>query len=154
MPSFGGLIAKQIEINQTFNSDRKQSIMKYIVETKKTVDQAALDLQKAVSTHSFGVLHTYDLKETLKTKGIDLPRECRVFEICNPKQAAAVLADDMDMNMALPCRISVWENEGDKVKIGMISPKDMLASLSNSPVLKKIAQEVEDVMKAIIQDAK
>ncbi|MDX2464441.1 MAG: DUF302 domain-containing protein [Porticoccus sp.] len=128
--------------------------MKHIVETGKTIDQAAQDLQKAVTAHSFGVLHTYDLKETLKTKGIDLPRECRIFEICNPRQAAAVLAEDMDINMALPCRISVWENEGGKVKIGMISPKDMLVSLSSAPALKKIAQDVEDTMKAIIQDAK
>ncbi len=128
--------------------------MKHIVDTNKTIEQAATDLQEAVTAHSFGVLHTYDLKETLKGKGIDLPRECRIFEICNPKQAAAVLAEDMDLNMALPCRISVWENEGGTVKIGMISPKDTLESLSDSPALEKIAQDVEDTMKAIIQAAK
>ncbi len=128
--------------------------MKYIVDTEKKIDQAALDIEEAVKDNSFGVLHTYDLKETLKSKGIDLPQECRIFEICNPKQAAAVLAEDMDMNMALPCRISVWENEGGSVKIGMLSPKDMLISLSPSPVLAKIAGEVEDTMKTIIQAAK
>ena len=128
--------------------------MKHIVETKKTIDQAALDIQEAVKANNFGVLHTYDLKETLKTKGIDLPKECRIFEICNPKQAAAVLAEDMELNMALPCRISVWENEGGSVKIGMISPKELLGSLSSSPVLSKIAEEVEATMKTIIQTAK
>ncbi|NCT41564.1 MAG: DUF302 domain-containing protein [Alphaproteobacteria bacterium] len=127
--------------------------MKHIVETEKTINQAAKDIEEAVKAHSFGVLHTYDLKETLKGKGIDLPRECRIYEICNPKQAAAVLAEDMDLNMALPCRISVWENEGGRVKIGMLSPKDMLSSLSNSPALQKIAQDVEDTMKAIIHAA-
>jgi len=127
--------------------------MKHIVETEKTINQAAKDIEEAVKAHSFGVLHTYDLKETLKGKGIELPRECRIYEICNPKQAAAVLAEDMDLNMALPCRISVWENEGGRVKIGMLSPKDMLSSLSNSPALQKIAQDVEDTMKAIIHAA-
>jgi len=127
--------------------------MNHIVETEKTINQAAKDIEEAVKAHSFGVLHTYDLKETLKGKGIDLPRECRIYEICNPKQAAAVLAEDMDLNMALPCRISVWENEGGRVKIGMLSPKDMLSSLSNSPALQKIAQDVEDTMKAIIHAA-
>ncbi len=127
--------------------------MKHIVETEKTINQAAKDIEEAVKAHSFGVLHTYDLKETLKGKGIDLPRECRIYEICNPKQAAAVLAEDMDLNMALPCRISVWENEGGTVKIGMLSPKDMLSSLSNSPAVQKIAQDIEDTMKAIIHAA-
>lgn len=128
--------------------------MKYIVKTDKTVGQAALDLEAAVKSNGFGVLHTYDLKETLKSKGIDLPQECRIFEICNPQQAAAVLAQDMDINMALPCRISVWQDKGGKVKIGMIPPKEMLESLSDSRALKNIAMEVEEKMTTIIQSAK
>lgn len=128
--------------------------MKYIAETNKSIGQAVQDLEAAVKANGFGILHTYDLKETLKTKGIDLPQECRIFEICNPKQAATVLAEDMDINMALPCRISVWENKGGKVKIGMIPPKEMLETLSNSPVLKDVATQVEEKMKAMIQAAK
>ncbi|NCT41826.1 MAG: DUF302 domain-containing protein, partial [Alphaproteobacteria bacterium] len=89
--------------------------MKHIVDTKKTIEQAATDLHDAVTAHSFGVLHSYNLKETLKSKGIDLPRECRIFEICNPHQASAILSEDMELNMALPCRISVWDNEGGQV---------------------------------------
>ena len=128
--------------------------MKYIVETDKPLDQTLLDLQEAVKANGFGVLHTYNLKETLKSKGIDLPNECHILEICNPKQAAAVLAEDMDLNMALPCRISVWGNEGGKIKIGMIPPKAILESLSDSPVLKEIALKVEEKMKIMIQAAK
>lgn len=131
----------------------KEKIMKHIVDTKKTIEQAAQDLHKAVTAHSFGVLHTYDLKETLKSKGIELPQQCRIFEICNPKQAAAVLAEDMALNMVLPCRISVWENEGGQVKIGMLLPKEIFLSLSGSPVIQQIAEDVEDTMKAIIEAA-
>lgn len=128
--------------------------MKYIIDTDKSLQQAAQDLQEAIKLHEFGILHTYDLKEILKSKGIDLQQECRIFEICNPTQAAAVLAEDMDMNMALPCRISVWENKQGQVKIGMIPPKAMLESLSDSPVLKTIAAKVEEKMKEMIQSAK
>lgn len=128
--------------------------MKYIIDTDKSLQQAVEDLQKAVKLHEFGILHTYDLKEILKSKGIDFKQECRIFEICNPKQAAAVLAEDMDMNMALPCRISVWENAQGQVKIGMIPPKAILESLSDSPVLKSIAEKVEEKMKEMIQSAK
>ena len=127
--------------------------MKYIVKSEKTIGQAVLDLQEAVKANGFGVLHTYDLKETLKSKGIDLPQECQIFEICNPKQAAAVLAEDMSLNMALPCRISIWQ-EGGVNHIGMIPPKAMLESLSSSPVLHKIATEVEEKMKIMIDSAK
>ena len=56
-----------------------------------------------------------------------------------------MLSDDLDMNMALPCRISVYEKDG-ATQIGMISPKAMLSVLSDSPDLAMIAEEVENVL--------
>ena len=58
--------------------------MKYIVEMPKSVEQAAGDLQAAVQRHKFGVLHTHNLRETLKKKGVDFPNACQILEICNP----------------------------------------------------------------------
>jgi uncharacterized protein (DUF302 family) len=72
--------------------------MQYVIETNKSADQAAIDLEAAVKRHNFGVLHIHNLKETLKNKGFDLPNQCRILEVCNPKQAIAVLAEDMSMN--------------------------------------------------------
>ena len=44
--------------------------MYYIVETEKSLDQAAADLESAVTRHGFGVLHVHDLGTTLRGKGI------------------------------------------------------------------------------------
>jgi uncharacterized protein (DUF302 family) len=126
--------------------------MKYIVQTQKSVAQAAEDLEKAVVAHQFGVLHIHDLKATMNKKGVPFEPECRVFEVCNPKKAFAVLSDDISMNMALPCRISVWEEHGN-TQIGMINPKPMLEMLSQSPALAKVADEVQGILTAIIDEA-
>ncbi len=127
--------------------------MHYIVDTNKSVDQAAADLEAAVKKHQFGVLHVYDLKQTLKSKGVDFANECRILEVCNPQQAARVLSTDMQMNMALPCRISVYEQDG-KTRIGMIRPGALLANLSTDPKLKAIAEEVEHQTIRMIDEAK
>ena len=127
--------------------------MQYVVETSKSVEQASTDLEAAVKKYNFGVLHVHNLRETLKKKGFDLPNECRILEICNPQQAISVLTEDMGMNMALPCRISVYE-EGGKTKIGMIRPTNLLASLSQSKVLMGIAEEVERKTIQMIEEAK
>ena len=79
--------------------------MYYIVETVKSFEQAATDLEAAVKRHGFGVLHIHDLGTTLRSKGIEFNNQCKVFEVCNPTQAAKVLATDMRLNMALPCQI-------------------------------------------------
>lgn len=116
--------------------------MYYIVETEKSFTQAAEDLAAAVKSHGFGVLHIHDLGATLRSKGIAFLEECQVFEVCNPTQAAKVLETDMRLNMALPCRISVFTELG-KTKIGLIKPAEMLSALSQDPALLEIAKEVE-----------
>jgi len=121
---------------------KSSSVMYYIVETDKPFDQASTDLEAAVSHFGFGVLHIHDLGATLRSKGIDFEEQCRVFEVCNPVQAAKVLSADMRLNMALPCRISVFTEKG-KTKIGLIKPVQMLSALSQDPTLAEVSKEVE-----------
>ncbi len=42
----------------------------FIVETKKDVETAAHDLEKAVKRNKFGILHVHNLKHTLKEKDL------------------------------------------------------------------------------------
>ncbi|MEO8103068.1 MAG: DUF302 domain-containing protein [Betaproteobacteria bacterium] len=127
--------------------------MYYLVETNKPFEQAATDLDAAVKKHGFGVLHIHDLGNTLRSKGMAFEEQCRVFEVCNPAQAAKVLAADMRLNMALPCRISVFTQAG-KTMIGLIKPVEMLAALSDDPVLTQVAKEVEAATILMVDEAK
>jgi uncharacterized protein (DUF302 family) len=127
--------------------------MYYTVDTPKSFEQACADLDAAVKRHGFGVLHVHDLGNTLRSKGQNFTEQCRVFEVCNPAQAARVLASDMQMNMALPCRISVYTEQG-KARIGMIKPTEMLALLSKDPAMGQVAKEVDEKTTLMINEAK
>ena len=127
--------------------------MYYVVESGKSFEQAAADLDAAVKRNGFGVLHVHDLGNTLRGKGLEFAEQCRVFEVCNPQQAAKVLATDMRLNMALPCRISVYTENG-AIRIGMIQPAAMLAALSPDPALAQVAQAVEAKTRQMIDEAK
>lgn len=127
--------------------------MYYIVETRKSFTQASTDLDSAVKRHGFGVLHVHDLGATLRSKGIAFEEECKVFEVCNPGQAAKVLSIDMRLNMALPCRISVFTEKG-KTKIGLIKPVPMLSALSQDAALVQVAKEVEEKTIQMVDEAK
>ncbi len=126
--------------------------MYYTVTTDKSVEQAASDLDAAVKKHQFGVLHVHDLGGILRSKGFDFEHECKVFEVCSPSQAAKVMAIDMEMNMALPCRISVWRKDG-QTRIGMIRPAWLLAELNDHAGLAEIANEVEQATIRMIDEA-
>jgi len=127
--------------------------MYYIVETNKSFNQASIDLESAVKRHSFGVLHVHDLGATLRSKGIAFDEECKIFEVCNPAQAAKVLATDMRLNMALPCRISVFTDQG-KTKIGLIKPMQMLSALSQDTALITVGKDVEEKTIQMVNEAK
>jgi uncharacterized protein (DUF302 family) len=127
--------------------------MRYIVESDKSVEVAVADLQTAVAEHEFGVLNVLNLQQTLKSKGQDLSQSCYILDVCNPVQAVKVLNEDMSMNVALPCRVSVYEQQG-ATKIAMVKPMTMLTALSDSDVLKAVAEEVEATLIDIIDAAK
>ena len=126
--------------------------MYYILDTNKPFDQAAADLEAAVKRHGFGVMHIHDLGSTLRSKGIAFDEQCKVFEVCNPGQAAKVLSTDMRLNMALPCRISVFTEKG-QTRIGLIKPVNMLSALSQDAALLRVANEVEEATIQMVDEA-
>ena len=127
--------------------------MLYVTDTPKDVPTAARDLEEAVKRNKFGVLHVHDLQKTLQEKGVDFPNACRILEVCNPQRAVQVLTGNMTMNMALPCRISVYQEEG-KTKIGMIRPTALLALFPGAADLKTVAEEVERETMRMIDEAR
>ena len=127
--------------------------MLYVTETPKDADTATRDLEAAVKRNTFGVLHIHDLQRTLKEKGVDFPNACRILEVCNPQRAHQVLTASIAVNMALPCRISVYP-EGGKTKIGMLRPTALLALFPQAAELRAVAGEVERETMRMIDEAR
>lgn len=127
--------------------------MLHITETTKDADTAVRDLTEAVKRHNFGVLHTYDLQTKLAEKGFDLANRCRILEVCNPALASRVLTANMAISLALPCRISVYEENG-ATRIGTILPTALLAMFPATDELQSIARDVEKAILAMISEAR
>ena len=119
--------------------------------TDKTVSQLTVDLQNAVQSNHFGVMQVHNLKETMTKKGVEFDRECLVFEVCQPEQAKKVLDQNMSISTALPCRISVYA-EGGKTILATLKPTTLLA-MFKTPQLATVAQEVEDTIVKIMNEA-
>ena len=64
-----------------------------------------------------------------------------------------MLTGNMGMNMALLCRISVYQ-DGGKTKIGMIRPTALLALFPGGAALKTVAEEVERETMRMIDEAR
>lgn len=123
----------------------------YLKHSARTVEEVFSDIEAAAKAEGFGVLHHYDFQQILDGKGFPIDKECRVLEVCNPRQASEVLAADMALNLALPCRLSVYEDGNGKTVVGMIPPTQMLALISNDALVAGAAASVELAMERIIE---
>ena len=127
--------------------------MLHIIESTKNIETVTRDLDEAAKRHKFGVLHVHDLQQKMREKGVDFPRACRIVEVCNPQQASRVLSQNMAVSMALPCRISVYE-EGGRTKLATMLPTAMLAVFPGADALQAVAADVEREILAMMDEAK
>ena len=119
--------------------------------TEKSVADTGVALNAAVVANHFGVLQEHDMRDSMTRHGVEFTKELLIFEVCQPAQAKRVLDEDMSVSTALPCRISIYEENGKTVLVA-IKPT-LLLELFHTPGLGEVAQEVENAMIKIMQEA-
>jgi uncharacterized protein (DUF302 family) len=125
--------------------------MLYTIHSNRTLNEIEAALQESAARHKFGILATHDLRETMKKKGVEFNSDCRIYEVCNPVQAKRVLEANGAVSTALPCRISVYGANGGYT-IATLLPTALMKMFGQA-ALEPIAQEVEHVIRAMMQDS-
>jgi len=125
--------------------------MLYRVKSRKTLGEVASGLEAAAERHKFGVMAVHDLKAKMKEKGVEFERDCLIYEVCNPHQAKKVLEANAEVSTALPCRISVY-SEGAGLTLATLRPTALI-DLFKTPALRAVAQEVEEVLVQMMNEA-
>jgi uncharacterized protein (DUF302 family) len=121
------------------------------LSTDKNISEVASAVPVSAQANRFGVMQVHNLKETMAKKGVEFTRECLIFEVCQPQQAKEVLERNMSISTMLPCRISVYEEEG-KTILATLKPTALL-EIFGEPQLRSVAHEVENTIVKIMQQA-
>ncbi len=122
----------------------------YIVETKKSFDEAVVSVLKSVDQKGWALFQVYDVKERLAAKGFK-QEPLKIIEICSGKYANNFLSKNKLISLCMPCKINVFEENG-KVKI--VGMKPTIISHFFEEVSQKEAMELEDEIKEIIDSSK
>lgn len=122
----------------------------YIVPTNKTFDEAVVAILKAVEQKGWALFQTYDIKERLAAKGF-LQQPLKIIEICSGKYANAFLNKNRLVSLCMPCKINVFEDNGE-VKIAGMRPSIMPQFFPE--IDPGFAAEAEKDLKEIIDNAK
>lgn len=124
----------------------------YTVESSKTVQDAVTSLEQHLQTAGFGILWDFDLQAKLVEKGMEFQEPYRILEVCNPKEAEKVLSRHKAAGNFLPCKITVYEENG-VTHIGMPRPTVLIGFIEDEN-LKEIAADVEERMQQSIDQSK
>lgn len=122
----------------------------YIVETKKSFDEAVVSVLKAVDKKGWALFQIYDVKERLATKGFD-QKPLKIIEICSAKYANQFLNKNRLISLCMPCKINVLEENGEIKIVGM---KPTIISRFFPEISPEKAEEIEKEVKEMINDAR
>ena len=125
--------------------------MIYEQQAEGALEEVVDRLTNAAAEHKFGIISQLDLRGKLQEKGIEFGHTCWIVEVCNPMQAKQVLESDIRLANLLPCRIAIYEKDG-QLMVGTIRPSWMIQMLGTE-ALAPVATQVEDVLIRIIDSA-
>ncbi len=120
----------------------------YGKEVDMDFDSAVEETIEALQKEGFGVLTEIDVKATLKEKlGIDYENYL-ILGACNPPLAHKALIAEKEIGLLLPCNVIVYR-DGGKTHVSAILPTRAMSMVENED-LKKVAEEVEEKLKRVI----
>jgi uncharacterized protein (DUF302 family) len=122
------------------------------VESNKTISEAVKAVEEALKEEKFGVQWSFNIKEKLHAKGVELDKEFIILEVCNPHEAKRVLSENSLVGYFLPCKIVVYREE-EQTKIGMPRPT-VFINMVEDEKLKEIAKEIENRLITCLEKAK
>lgn len=123
----------------------------YTIATEKSLRQVEQAVKDAVAAKGFRVLHIHDVQATFAEKGVQ--REpYKIIEVCNVKYANQALTADPHIGLMMPCKINIWVEQG-KTQIALLKPS-LLAIFFPQAALDAMAQEIEEVLRAVVDAAK
>jgi len=123
--------------------------MVYRHKTNIELDLIKKEIALKSKEFGFGILKEYSFKTILKEKGFPIEKDITVYELCNPAAAQAALELHPEISIYLPCRISLYEENGQSV-LSTIGIEDMLGTFELEDSFKEHMQSIFDKVKKLL----
>ena len=119
------------------------------VETNQEIDKIAKQVPIKCEEYNFALLKTYNYHEIVESKGYPIKRKVYIYEICQAKTAALMLADNPNFSIFMPCKLSIYENDG-KTIISTMNMELMLEAVKSNNELYNNATTLFKTLKELM----
>lgn len=123
--------------------------MIYKINIEWPLETVKAQLEDKAKKVGFGILGSYEFKKILTTKGFPIEKDITVYELCNPAGAQKALNSMPDISVYLPCRLSVYEEDGGTT-LATIGIEDMLQNVEVDEAFKSHMSEIFSNIRALM----
>ena len=114
-------------------------------------DEVAARLEGCLAANDLSILHVHDMAQALAAKRIQLDFRCRIYEVCNARLAAQLIALDAGLAHVLPCRIAMHDQDG-VTTVTTPMPSALMTEFSHAAEVARLARSFEAAMHRVIRE--
>lgn len=138
-------------MNKEMTPEKMIDMFTYQITSKLPVEQIAGKVPAACEQYKFSLLQTYVYHEILEGKGFPIDRKAYVFEVCQAKTAAGMLTSFPHFSLFLPCKIAMYEKNGETV-IATMNMGAVLNAVSSNAGLFQEATGLFNTLKILMDN--
>jgi uncharacterized protein (DUF302 family) len=102
--------------------------------SNQSIEKIAEHVPAACEKSKFALLQTYNYHEIVESKGFPIKRKVFIYEICQAKVAAKMLTTNPEFSIFMPCKIAIYENDGQTI-ISTMNMEIMLKAIQDNEEL-------------------
>ena len=121
----------------------------YKIVSNQHIERIAEKIPAACEQNKFALLQTYVYHEIVESKGFPIKRKVFIYEICQAKVAAAMLTDFPHFSIFMPCKLAIYEENGNTI-ISTMNMEIMLNAVRSNPELFKEATSLFNTLKSLM----
>jgi uncharacterized protein (DUF302 family) len=136
-------------MNEEMTPEKMIDMFTYQITSKLPIEKVTEKVSAACEEKKFALLHTYVYHDIVESKGFPIDRKVYIYEICQAKTAAAMLTDFPHFSIFMPCKLAIYENNGETI-ISTMNMAIMLNAVSSNPELFKGATTLFNTLKSLM----
>lgn len=85
------------------------------VKINQAIENISQQVPAKCEEYGFTLLTTYNYHEIVENKGFPIKQKVWIYEICVAKTAALMLTSNPNFSIFMPCKLSVYEENGKTI---------------------------------------
>jgi len=121
----------------------------YKLETNVSIEKVTAKVQQECDNYKFALLTTYNYHEIVENKGFPIKRKVFIYEICQAKTASMMLTHHPYFSIFMPCKLTVYEDNG-KTIISTMNMETALKAINSNKELYTDAVTLFNSLKSMM----